>query len=151
MKQTASRTTAKPTRAAPAADPVLFALLEAAHALEGRLEGALGALGLSGAKYSLLRQLARADQPLTLTELAAGQCCVRSNITQLVDRLEADGLVRRVDDLADRRSIRAALTAEGREKQLAGAAVVERVQAEVAALVPDRDRAALIRVLSALR
>lgn len=74
----------------------------------------MGEAGLSMAKYFVLQALAEAGEPLTLTELAAGQHCVRSNITQLVDRLEADGLVKRVDDPADRRTIRASLTASGK-------------------------------------
>jgi DNA-binding MarR family transcriptional regulator len=36
--------------------------------------------------------------------------CVRSNITQLIDRMQAEGLVRRIPDPQDRRSVRAALT-----------------------------------------
>ena len=61
--------------------------------------GAPGARGwrradLSVAKYSALKHLALADEPLSLSEMAARLVCVRSNISQLVDRLEADGLVR---------------------------------------------------------
>jgi DNA-binding MarR family transcriptional regulator len=46
---------------------------------------------LSPPKYSALNQLVLAGRPLMLGELAARLTCVRSNITQLVDRLEADG------------------------------------------------------------
>src|SRR6185503_11906554 len=87
---------------------VMFSLLDAAHALEARVEAALAGVGLSSAKYSVLTKLARAGEPLALSDLAAQVCCVRSNMTQLVDRLEAEGLVRRVDDLEDRRMVRAA-------------------------------------------
>src|SRR5579862_3707303 len=86
----------------------LFGLLEAARALEMRLETAMDEVGLSMAKFGVLKTLAAASEPVTLTELASCQRCVRSNITQLIDRLESDGLVKRVDDPADRRSIRAA-------------------------------------------
>jgi DNA-binding MarR family transcriptional regulator len=37
-------------------------------------------------------------------------------MTQLVDRLEADGLVTRTSDPADRRSVLAAITEEGRRR-----------------------------------
>jgi DNA-binding MarR family transcriptional regulator len=129
----------------------MFSLLEAAHTLEARLEEALDAVGLSSAKYTVLSRLARADEPLTLSELAARVCCVRSNITQLVDRLEAEGLVRRVDDPADRRIVRAALTPLGQEREIDGAGVMSRIQNEFAAALPERDRAAFERVLSALK
>jgi DNA-binding MarR family transcriptional regulator len=132
-------------------DSVMFSLLQAAHNLEARLEEALGVVGLSSAKYTVLSRLARAGEPLTLSELAARVCCVRSNMTQLVDRLEAEGLVRRVDDPADRRIVRAALTPLGSEREADGALVMDRIQSEFAAALPERDRAAFERVLSALK
>src|SRR3954465_15491887 len=98
MKQTpAAQKTARRTRAPHA----MFGLLEAARALEARMEAAMAELGLSMAKLGVLKPLAESGQPVTLTELASCQQCVRSNITQLVDRLEADGLVKRVDDPND--------------------------------------------------
>ncbi|TMG94648.1 MAG: MarR family transcriptional regulator, partial [Betaproteobacteria bacterium] len=74
---------------------------------EKRLEDALEKVGLSNAKFGALTHLVEAGEPLSLSECAARMTCVRSNITQLIDRLEADGLVRRVDDPADRRGVRA--------------------------------------------
>ena len=79
----------------------MLVLLDAARSIQERLERALEGVGLSSAKYQALEALAQARAPLTLGELAGRLRCVRSNITQLVDRLEADGLVRRVDDPAE--------------------------------------------------
>jgi DNA-binding MarR family transcriptional regulator len=130
---------------------VMFSLLEAAHALEARMEAALARVGLSSAKYTVLAKLARAGEPLTLSDLAAQVSCVRSNMTQLVDRLEAEGLVRRVDDPEDRRMVRAALTKLGEEKEAAGAEQMGRIQSQVAAVLTKADRGALERALSALK
>ena len=102
------------------------------------------------AKLGVLSELADVGEPVTLSELAARSACVRSNMTQLVDRLEADGLVRRVDDPADRRVVRAALTPLGVERQAEGAREVEKVQAEFVASLAQSDRRALQRVLSRL-
>jgi DNA-binding MarR family transcriptional regulator len=132
-------------------DETMFLLLHVAHALEQRLEGALATAGLSWAKYGVLSQLADAAEPVTLSELAEGSSCVRSNMTQLVDRLEADGFVRRVDDPADRRIVRAALTSLGEERHADGVRQIERVQAEFAASLQKADRDALKRILSALK
>jgi DNA-binding MarR family transcriptional regulator len=132
------------------ADQVMFSLLGAAHALEDRLELALGAVGLSMSKLGVLTQLVETGEPLALSELAARLSCVRSNMTQLVDRLEADGLVRRVDDVADRRSVRAVVTRLGEERQAAGARELERVREEFSAALPLPDRAALAKALAAL-
>lgn len=136
---------------APESPDAMFALLHAAEALHQRLDSAMGQAGLSMAKFGVLKALAEAGDAMTLTELASYQRCVRSNITQLVDRLEADGLVKRVDDPADRRSIRAELTPLGRERQAAGARALAAVQKELASLGTASDRAAVARVLSALR
>lgn len=121
----------------------LTPLLEAAREVEDRLERALARLDLSRAKLTALTRLQGAGSPLALSELAERCSCVRSNITQLVDRLEADGLVRRVADPNDRRSVRAELTREGRDRQAKGAVLLAEVEAEVAGMLPESARAAL--------
>jgi len=88
-------------------DPIAVALVHAAHRVEARLEEALAGVGLSIAKFEPLSVLVREDRPVSLSELAEKLTCVRSNVTQLVDRLEADGLVKRAADPADRRAVRA--------------------------------------------
>ena len=126
-------------------------LLEAARTQLGRLEEALKPVGLSAAKYYVLSQLADAAEPIPLRQLAQEQECVPSNMTTLVDRLEADGLVRRVDDATDRRSKRAELTELGREKAAAGAEAVSAVEASFAESLSPTERLALEKVLGALR
>lgn len=129
----------------------VFSLLHAAHALEDKLESALNGVGLSTAKFSVLSELVRSTEPLSLSELASRLSCVRSNMTQLVDRLEAEGLVRRVADPSDRRGVRAEITPLGKEKQSAGSEQVERLEEKLEEWVAESDRAALGRMLSALR
>jgi DNA-binding MarR family transcriptional regulator len=131
-------------------DHTISLLLRASRAVERRLDEALERVDLSVPKYSALKHLALAGEPLALSELAARQICVRSNITQLVDRLEADGLVRRVEDPKDRRSVRATLTPLGRERQVAGAECVRAVQEDVAERLGGTDCAALARALERL-
>lgn len=142
----------KPTGTSPAIDhgTVMFSLLSAAHALEDRLDSALAEAGLSMPKLSVLTHLVEAGEPVTLSSLAERLSCVRSNITQLVDRLEADGLVRRLSDPSDRRSIRAALTPLGEERQAAGARQLAVVQDAFAQSLPRTDRDALARALATL-
>ena len=130
---------------------VMLSLLAAAHAIEARLEQGLSTVGLSPAKHAVLSQLAQAGEPLTLSELASRVCCVRSNMTQLVDRLEAEGLVRRIDDSGDRRIVRAAITPLGEEREAAGANQVRQIQSEFAAALGTSDRPALERALAALK
>jgi len=133
-----------------ASDDVMWSLMQAAQAVESQLEEALAQVELSGAKLAALTQLVEADEPVPLGELAARCACVRSNITQLVDRLEADRLVRRVDDAADRRRLRAAITPLGRERQAAGAKKVDEVRRKLGKALAAIDHAALKRALSDL-
>lgn len=129
----------------------MFALLEAARNVQGQFEAALDSIGLSPAKYQALDALVKAGQPLALSELAGCLNCVRSNVTQLADRLETDGLMQRVDDPTDRRAIRAVITPLGMEKHAAGAKVIRALQEKFAGKVSQSDGVAFMRVLSALQ
>jgi DNA-binding MarR family transcriptional regulator len=111
--------------------PFLVLFLRAAQRVEARVEGALSDKGLSLAKLGVLNHLVESGQPLTLGELAGRICCVKSNMTQLIDRLEADGLVARVDHPADRRSVHAVITAEGRHRYAAGARILQEQEREL--------------------
>src|SRR6476659_3028393 len=132
-------------------DKTIFLLLHAAHTLENRVEATLETVGLSMAKYSVVSELVSVDEPLSLSELASRLSCVRSNRTQLIDRVEADGVVRRVDCPSDRRAVKASITAEGRARQAAGAEAIARLHEEFAASVVEDDRAALERLLTVLK
>ena len=128
-----------------------FSLLGAAHAVEDRIEASLSPLGLSLAKLNVLGTLVGSNSPLTLGDLAQKLACVRSNVTQLVDRLESDGLVRREADPADRRSIRAVITDAGRDRERAGSMALTHVQDEISQVLTGFDSAHIERALSALK
>jgi DNA-binding MarR family transcriptional regulator len=131
-------------------EALMIGLLRAARSLEQKLEAALDPVGLSGPKFAALSHLVGAREPLSLSEFAARLTCVRSNITQLVDRLEADGLVRRIHDDADRRGVRAMVTPLGIERHAAGAKLVERVKKQFANALSRVDRDALSHALQAI-
>jgi DNA-binding MarR family transcriptional regulator len=128
-----------------------FELLGALSSVQGRLEAALEPLGLSLAKYGALSRLAAAAEPLPLSTLAERCACVRSNITQLVDRLEAEKLVTRVHDPRDRRSILADLTDEGRSRQVAGKRAIEKAEKEIFGSIAPEGRDALRKLFAALQ
>jgi DNA-binding MarR family transcriptional regulator len=98
------------------APPVnLISLLHTAYAAQAEVEAKLGGVGLSLPKLLALKALSDAGESLPLGQLADRLSCVKSNITQLVDRLEADGFVARKPDPHDRRTRLAVLTAAGRK------------------------------------
>jgi DNA-binding MarR family transcriptional regulator len=109
----------------------LFALRHAADVVEGFVESKLSAIGLSIPKLAALSRLAEAGDSLPLGQLAERLACVKSNVTQLVDRLEADGLVERTLDQADRRSRLAVLTPAGRAAHVEGARVLQEAERQV--------------------
>ena len=139
-----------PSNAAVQADTTIFALLHAANSLQSRLDEALGRASLSMPKYAVLNELVNAGEAVSLGELATRLSCVKSNMTQLIDRLEGDGLVARVDDPADRRAVKAAITAKGAERHSVGAGEVARLHEQFAAATRPEDRTAMERLLTAL-
>jgi DNA-binding MarR family transcriptional regulator len=95
---------------------LLKSLSHAGHLADNRLDAALATHDLSIAQLGVLKVLSAAEKPLPLSQIAGKLTCVRSNVTQLIDRMEADGLVRRVPDTLDRRSTGAMLTEKGRQR-----------------------------------
>lgn len=128
-----------------------FLMMGAVHQMEAHLESALGGIGLSLAKFRALSQLVEADAPVPLSCLAERCSCVRSNMTQLVDRLEAEKLVERVSDPGDRRSVLAALTPEGRARHGEGARVLAQAERELFAGLGESDRDLLARLVQLLK
>jgi DNA-binding MarR family transcriptional regulator len=119
----------------------LFAVLHASGVLESRVDAKLAEVGLSIAKLAALHHLTRAGDSLPLGQLAERLACVKSNVTQLIDRLEADGLVSRAGDPNDRRSRLAVLTAAGRKAYARGHDIQMHAEQELfSALSPDESK-----------
>ena len=126
-------------------------LLDAARAVEARVEHALADEGLSLATLGALRHLAIAEAPLTLTQLAERHCCGRSNVTALIDRLESDGYVERTVDPNDRRTVRAALTDAGRAAYERANTILAEHERAIDERLGQAPRAELARGLQTLR
>lgn len=126
-------------------------LLGALHSLEARLEAAVEPFDLSLAKFGLLARLASAGEPLPLRALAERCACVKSNITQLVDRLEAEGLVSREHDEKDGRSVRAALTREGQKRHAAAARALKAAEQQAFEPLTAGQRHDLLSLVRALK
>ena len=134
----------------PTAESLVFSFLSAADAMEARLEAALSPTGLSLAKLAVLHFLAEAEEPLPLSDLAARQHCVRSNITQLMDRLEKDGLVHRRADPDDGRSVLAELTPAGTQAHAKGVRALAEAQRAIVSALKAGEATSLQNALSAL-
>ncbi len=127
-------------------------ILRLAGLLERRVEEALTPCDLSLWQFDVLVTLRRTGAPYRLspTQLMREVMLSSGAMTNRIDRLEARGLVQRLPDPSDRRSVQIELTAEG--KRLADEAVEARFEEarEVAELLKPRERESLEQGLSRL-
>jgi DNA-binding MarR family transcriptional regulator len=128
----------------------MFALLHAASAVEGFVESKLSVVGLSIPKLAALDRLVEAGDSLPLGQLAERLACVKSNVTQLVDRLEADGFVERAPDPNDRRSRLAVLTDKGRKAYAEGARIQREAEHQVFSTLSADDTSHLAGIIAKL-
>ena len=123
--------------------------LDAADRLHDRISAALKTAGLTWPQFEVLDQLRHAAaNSLPLRVLASCQSCAASNITQLVDRLEREGLVKRADDPEDRRSVRAELTDAGLAAAIRGEEQLELVREYYRAKFTEDERIELGRLVA---
>ncbi|MBX9590596.1 MAG: MarR family transcriptional regulator [Hyphomonadaceae bacterium] len=134
--------------------PLLTARALVIEAIEQRLaEAGLPEL----AWYDVLWTLEQAPSGrLRMHELAAATVITRSNMTRLVDRLEAAGLVTRARDAEDRRGALALLTSAGRDMRarmwkVYGPAIAQLFDAHVSEKESATLRACLLRIIEAAR
>ena len=128
----------------------VLALLYAAGAVESFLDAKLSAVGLSLPKLAALDRLTKAGGSLPLGQLAERLACVKSNVTQLVDRMDADGLVTREPDPNDRRSRLAVITDSGREAHDRGSRARLEAERHLFSKLSSDDAARLTAILEKL-
>jgi DNA-binding MarR family transcriptional regulator len=129
---------------------LLALLIKSGRYAESMLDDALCNVGLTFVKWRTLDTLVKAGDSVHLTVLAETLNCVKSNVTQLVDKLERDGIVRRIPDPADRRGTLVELTDTGGAAHRAGRAALESATQAVFANFSEADRASLRALLSLL-
>jgi DNA-binding MarR family transcriptional regulator len=97
---------------------------------------------MSRTTASTLARLQR-EGPIRLTALAVAECVAQPSMTQLVQRLECQGLAARVSDPGDRRVTLITITDPGREV-LAGRGQAQHARlTELLAALPAEEREAL--------
>jgi DNA-binding MarR family transcriptional regulator len=117
---------------------------------EGHISALLQPIRLTCAQHYVLKLLIMAGEPLPLGQIAEKQYSVRSNATQMIDRLVAEGLVERIFDPADRRRVLAQITEEGRRRFEAATQLECQVEQELRACFSQEERDQLITLLSRL-
>lgn len=126
-------------------------IMRAQQIVLARVDEALRPWALTFARYEVLVLLHFSkDGMLPLGKMGDRLMLHQASITNLVDRLEDQGLVRRVPHPTDRRTTLAELTDEGRTTVVEATEAVEAASVGVAELT-DRDARDLHRILRKLR
>jgi DNA-binding MarR family transcriptional regulator len=142
-----ARWEAEPSRAMAAVTSVM----RAQQVLMARLNELLRPHGLTFPRYEALMLLSftRAGA-LPLGKIGERLQVHRTSVTNIIDKLEADGLVRRVPHAEDRRATLAEITETGRESAIAATEVLNAECFGIAALAPG-DLEQLTTILRGLR
>ena len=107
--------------------------------------------GIPMRSYDVLVHLEDEPEGVRMNELAERILYSKSGFTRVVDRLEADGLVRRVRPEHDRRSIFVVLTDDGRAMlEQARSSHRHSIEQHFASHLSDTDVKALVRALEKL-
>jgi DNA-binding MarR family transcriptional regulator len=135
----------------PVADTSACGLLfvRLAHVSRARLTEALEGMGLRPADFAVLHQLAESGTSTQL-QLARSLRIHPSNLVALLDGLEADGLLVRARDPADRRRHVVGLTAAGAERLKAAQAATHEAEQQLLAPLEDEERTQLEGLLRRL-
>ena len=133
------------------ATPGTFTFIQAAGCVTEFVEARLSTVGLSIPKLAALQRLVDAGDSLPLGQLAGRLACVKSNVTQLIDRLEADGFVAREPDPSDNRSRLAVITPAGRAAWEKGATLQREAEQELLASLAPGELVALTEILAKLK
>ena len=121
-------------------------LFELALLLSDGMERGLAERGLSRSRAELLWRL-RARSPMTQRELSQELRCTPRNVTDLVDALEAAGLVARGPHPTDRRATLVSLTDQGAAAAARMQAESQQFAAELFREVPPAELASFVKVV----
>jgi MarR family transcriptional regulator for hemolysin len=127
---------------------LVWLLKHTTHALSTELVAALAPLGVSPRGYHVLTAALTGER--TQTELAHLVGLDKTTMVVTIDELEAGGLVKRLSSPEDRRARIISVTPAGEQKVAEGREIIDRVQEEVLATLPVRERQGLLDALNRL-
>ena len=102
-------------------------------------------------RFDLMAQLERHPEGLRMNELSRLLMVTGGNITAIVDQLEKEGQVERLDDSADRRAFRIRLTRSGEKSFLEMARAHEQWVVELLGGLSRKEHDELLKLLAKLK
>lgn len=150
MATTVSRPSGRPLAPSDAwgPDAPWTVLREAYYRVMKQRIGILRQFGLSLSEYAALRLCA--DAPSMLSDIADAAGVTSAGATDIIDRLEARRLVRRVSDPRDRRAVRVTLTPSGRRLHREAQSTQRAIFRVLSRSLSPSEREALVTGLSSL-
>ncbi|MFC2045320.1 MarR family winged helix-turn-helix transcriptional regulator [Chloroflexota bacterium] len=107
--------------------------------------------GLSHQQYVVLLIMALNDEPTTATHIAHHMSKNVNTLSTMLDRMESKGLVKKVRDLVDRRSVSLVMTDEGKRKlqasTIAGWELIEKLLSDFS----EEELQSLIQLMEKMR
>jgi DNA-binding MarR family transcriptional regulator len=110
-----------------------------------------GEFGTTLPRFDLMAQLERHPEGLKMNELSRLLMVTGGNVTAIVDQLENEGLVERMDEPADRRAFRIRLTRAGEKSFAEMARAHEEWVVELLAGMTRREQDELLRLLAKVK
>jgi len=127
---------------------LLFLLNQATFALSNEMASRLADVELSPRKYCVLSRALREE--LTQIRLAEASMLDKTTMVVTLDELEQAGLAERRPSPEDRRARIVRVTPKGEAAVAAAGRIVEQMQQELLATVPEASRQAFLRALEQL-
>ncbi|HEU5178340.1 MAG TPA: MarR family transcriptional regulator [Burkholderiales bacterium] len=127
-------------------------LLTCTQLIERRVRSGLREeFGTTLPRFDLMAQLERHPEGLRMNELSRLLMVTGGNITAIVDQLEKEGQVERLDDSADRRAFRIRLTRSGEKSFLEMARAHEQWVVELLGGLSRKEHDELLKLLAKLK
>jgi len=127
-------------------------LLTCTHLIERRVRSRLRErFSTTLPRFDLMAQLERHPEGLKMNELSRLLMVTGGNVTAIVDQLEKEGLVERLDEPADRRAFRIRLTKTGDHSFGEMARAHEEWVVELLAGLSRREHEELLRLLAKVK
>src|SRR5258706_5877675 len=127
-------------------------LLTCTQLIEKRVRAGLREqFGTTLPRFDLMAQLERHPEGLKMNELSRMLMVTGGNVTAIVDQLEKEGLVERLDDPADRRAFRIRLTRAGEKTFTDMARAHEEWVVELLSGLSRREQDELLKLLAKVK
>jgi len=127
-------------------------LIHQCHRLLSRAENAAFIqVGLTTRKHAVLFALRNLKSPVTVTDVARWLDRNPNGISMLVDRMVKDGLVDRIKDMPDRRSVRLEITPKGKKAIISGNKLTRGVYKQIFSGISNNDFIKISSILEKVR